>query len=771
MTDVLRGRDTDARPGPFEAWVADYRCGRYTEVVRAWLASRPACAAELASDAAAQEAVGWSLALTKQWEPYRLYRNDLVQHDGSESRLALVAVLDAWHAIHEGRYDACLHAVRSVRAHLLQPGSQARAVAWALKVEGVALFRMGRYHEAEALVRRALEIFQLAGESLDVAHCATNLGLVLNALGEHRAARDELRRALDVLGRAGAADERLALAGVNLAVVELHLGEVAAARELFQSALATFEALDLRSERITALNGLGHCARVAGDFAGAAAHYEAALRLTDTSLARQIGLGHEFLGQIEHDRGRHARAERHYDRAREVAADIAPDGDLMLEVSWRLAELLCDTGRAAAAREHVERAEALCGASRERRELGCVQRARARLLAAEGDEGARATFETARATLVEAGRHFEAALTLLAHARFESERGEWAVAAEKLAGARRLFAELCPASAWVQKVDRLLAGCGPARPAADGARPPERYGFWTHDADLVQMLDDLPLAAATRHPVLIEGETGTGKELLARAVHACSGRTGAFVAVNCAAVPRDLFESELFGHVRGAFSGALLDKPGLLEQAHLGTLLLDEVGDMPLDLQVKLLRVLDDGLVRRLGDTRERPVEVKVVAATNRPLAAAVAVGGFRADLYHRLAVHHLEIKPLRERPEDILLLAEVFVRKEGLADRVQLDGSLQAELQARPWPGNARELRNVLLRVGTTRRRAPAFGAAAVDAASLRTARSAHERRLIEATLAAAHGNVGEAARSLRLHVTTLRRKMRALGVEPRRD
>jgi transcriptional regulator with PAS, ATPase and Fis domain len=274
--------------------------------------------------------------------------------------------------------------------------------------------------------------------------------------------------------------------------------------------------------------------------------------------------------------------------------------------------------------------------------------------------------------------------------------------------------------------------------------------------------------------VLVEGETGTGKELLSRAVHTASGRTGAFVAVNCAAVPRDLFESELFGHVRGAFSGALLDKPGLLEQAHQGTLLLDEIGDMPLELQAKLLRVLDDGLVRRLGEVRERRVEVKIVAATNRPLAAAVAQGAFRADLFHRLAVHHLEIEPLRDRPQDILLLAEVFLHDEALADRVALDAALQAELLARPWPGNARELRNVLLRAATTRRPRPApagVGAAAMDAASLRQARSAHARRHIPAPRAAANGNVGEAARSLRLHVTTLRRKMRALGVDPRRD
>jgi transcriptional regulator with PAS, ATPase and Fis domain len=294
-----------------------------------------------------------------------------------------------------------------------------------------------------------------------------------------------------------------------------------------------------------------------------------------------------------------------------------------------------------------------------------------------------------------------------------------------------------------------------------------RHGFLTRDPELVALLEDLPRIASTPYPVLLEGETGTGKELVARALHALGRRPGAWVALNCAAVPRDLFESELFGHVHGAFSGARGEKPGLFAQADEGTLFLDEIGEMPADLQAKLLRVLDDGVVRRIGDVQSRTVRVKVVAATNRPLEPAVAAGQFRADLYHRLAVHALRIKPLRERRVDIEPLARYLLAREQVDPASILGPEVLAELEAQPWNGNVRELRNALLRRALQRPQLVAAGAPAAHATSLRATRSSHERRAIEAALAASGGSVAGAARALRLHVTTLRRKMRALGIE----
>ena len=203
--------------------------------------------------------------------------------------------------------------------------------------------------------------------------------------------------------------------------------------------------------------------------------------------------------------------------------------------------------------------------------------------------------------------------------------------------------------------------------------------------------------------VLIAGETGTGKELVARAIHRRSPRADALlVPVNLAAVPLDLLESELFGHVRGAFTGALADRPGKLELAHGGTLFLDEIGDAPPALQPKLLRVLQDGVVERVGGRHPRQVDVRVVAATHRDLDGEIAAGRFRADLYYRLRVIEIAMPPLRDRREDIPYLVAHFLRKTNRAGRdrrLEITEAALRLLQDHPWPGNVRELENVIAR------------------------------------------------------------------------
>jgi len=209
--------------------------------------------------------------------------------------------------------------------------------------------------------------------------------------------------------------------------------------------------------------------------------------------------------------------------------------------------------------------------------------------------------------------------------------------------------------------------------------------------------------AAVPVTVLITGESGTGKELVAQAIHRASPRMeGPFVAINCGAIPENLLESELFGHERGAFTGAVRAHAGLFEQASGGTLLLDEVGDMPLALQVKLLRVLEEGTVRRLAGQRELPVDVRLLAATSRDLALAVREGRFREDLYYRLNVVHLPVPTLRERQQDVPLLVEHFVRRFAQASRrpvPRISSEAMAWLTAQPWPGNVRQIENACQR------------------------------------------------------------------------
>jgi DNA-binding NtrC family response regulator len=291
--------------------------------------------------------------------------------------------------------------------------------------------------------------------------------------------------------------------------------------------------------------------------------------------------------------------------------------------------------------------------------------------------------------------------------------------------------------------------------------------------------------AQTDADVLMEAESGTGKELLARFIHRASPRaSGPFVAVNCSAFPDNLLESELFGHVRGAFTGANNSKPGKFELADGGTLLLDEIGEMPLGLQPKLLRVLQEREIDRLGDTRPLPVDVRVITTTNRSLRAQVEAGQFRSDLFYRLNVVPLTIPPLRERPEDILPLAEYFLRKH--EQKLQngpyrISPELAAQLEAHSWPGNARELENVIRRAlalasGVTLGvQALDPGTASASAEKIPALKSGltlqeMERQLLEATLQATGGNRTRAAELMGVSLRTVRNKIREYGIAARR-
>lgn len=236
-----------------------------------------------------------------------------------------------------------------------------------------------------------------------------------------------------------------------------------------------------------------------------------------------------------------------------------------------------------------------------------------------------------------------------------------------------------------------------------------RYGIVGQSAALRQALRLLLQVASTDLTVLLTGETGTGKELFARAIHGLSPRRrSAFVSINCAAIPETLLESELFGHVRGAFTGATSDRQGFLEVADRGTLFLDEIGEMPLALQAKLLRVLETGEFSPLGSSEVRRVDIRLIAATNRDLESAVREGSFRRDLYYRLNTVRIHLPPLRERPEDIPLLVEYFAAKtcERLGIEFEgIDPQALELLQQQPWPGNVRELRNLVETVITLER------------------------------------------------------------------
>jgi two-component system response regulator AtoC len=285
--------------------------------------------------------------------------------------------------------------------------------------------------------------------------------------------------------------------------------------------------------------------------------------------------------------------------------------------------------------------------------------------------------------------------------------------------------------------------------------------------------------------VLVTGESGTGKEVIARALHRASPRAARpFVAVNCAAIPDTLIESELFGHVRGAFTGATADKSGLFEQADGSTLLLDEIGELPLALQPKLLRALQEGEIRRVGDARTRQVDVRVVAATARDLEGEVRAGRFREDLFYRLNVVTIRLPALRERPEDIAPLARQFVAQLGhrFGRGLTLTSEALAWLERQPWPGNVRQLENAIERAavlsddgtlqtadfqGDRAGAASPLGGHAAGSGTLREAVDAAEREAIRGALTTAGGNRRAAAERLGISLRTLFYKMSRLGVE----
>ena len=316
-----------------------------------------------------------------------------------------------------------------------------------------------------------------------------------------------------------------------------------------------------------------------------------------------------------------------------------------------------------------------------------------------------------------------------------------------------------------------------------------------------ELLAELEVVAVSELPVLLLGETGVGKELFARRLHAQSKRWNKpLIQVNCAALPESLAESELFGHVKGAFSGATADRPGRFDAANGGTLLLDEVGELPLSVQAKLLRVLQNGEIQRLGADKPLHVDVRIIAATNRHLPDSIRDGHFRADLYHRLSVYPVPIPPLRDREQDVLMLAGHFLElnraRLGLRS-MRLSPAAERAMLAYRWPGNVRELEHVISRAAvkllsrgasrtqiltlepelldldssvepsTTGAHLPAQAAPSVGVQALRDSVDNCQRQSIQHALEAFNGNWASAARALEVDPSNLHKLARRLGLK----
>ncbi|MCB1889029.1 MAG: sigma 54-interacting transcriptional regulator, partial [Rhodocyclaceae bacterium] len=469
--------------------------------------------------------------------------------------------------------------------------------------------------------------------------------------------------------------------------------------------------------------GLGYVFRMTREFEEARRHLHTAYKQAqDLQFPREEALALEFLGDVYRDEGSYLQARRFYWRAMAIGCEIAPEGDIVMEAHRRIGECLNHEGDQVEAFKSLHRALEMARDQGDRFEEAVTQRVICEAYVNSGNlKSARKAIDASIAILKDIEARHELGISLWTSAKLHLHEAEnprsaaprittlneaWKDATLALdhfiridvpwwtEQARSLVRRVSGARNAQEKADREALRSG--RVAKAGAYAPGEVIVHQSQTmrDMLQLCD---MFASTGEPVLITGETGTGKEIVARRLHNYSDRAdGPLVIVNVAAIPETMFEREFFGHVKGAFSGATSDGAGFAGRAHGGTLFLDEIGDLPIELQPKLLRLLQEGTYQALGDPNERRTDIRLVAATNADLDAKVRAGTFRADLYYRLRILDLPLPPVRDRVEDVLPLMRHFL---GVAaghpvDLAEYFNRLSLDLmEAYAWPGNVREI------------------------------------------------------------------------------
>ena len=605
------------------------------------------------------------------------------------------------------------------------------------------------------------------------------------------------------------------MALLNIGVSLYKVADYHDAQEAIKRSLHIGKTCNLPHRQCFANIALGNVHRLTRDFEAARRHLHTAYnQAQELQFPREEALALEFLGDVYRDEGQTEAARRFYARALAIAVRIAPEGDVVMELRRRNGECLGLEDRPGEAMAELQCALDLSRAQKDRFEEGVTLRVMSEVALRTHDLAAARRFaDKAVALLQEIGARHEAAIALLHSvevrlAEIESARHArpagllleqaWRQATEALDLFLRVdvrwWTDRCRAV--VARVSAMRSAQGRGRQAPDGATRYEPGDVVVHAStamrDLVQLCD---MFAGCADPVLITGETGTGKEVLATRLHRHGTRAdGPLVVVNVAAIPQTMFEREFFGHTRGAFSGAERDGSGFAAQADGGTLFLDEIGELPLEVQPKLLRLLQEGTYQAIGDPRGRRTDLRLVAATNANLGRMVAEGRFRADLYYRLRTLELDIPPLRERPEDVLPLLRHFLslaagRHVDLAE--YFNRRSLAALARHEWPGNAREIAIVARRahLALSARGRVAVAVARDDGTQLLadgpgeapaamtlsapaglSASEAAERTRILLAIEENGGSRQLAARALGLGRSTLYRRMARLGIATRR-
>jgi DNA-binding NtrC family response regulator/tetratricopeptide (TPR) repeat protein len=712
---------------------------------------------------------------------------------------AALAIEGAIVLCHLARYDEALVVAHRAQAHADAAGDRTLA-ARAAGQAGFVHLRRGDMLLARESYEEALALFRRLGDDTNVAWARHNLGIVCKNLCEWDSARAHFTEAIAIHRRLGQFAQ-LGMRLHNLAVLQIKSGAWVAARVALEESGSTF--VQVGNSWGLAIHDLarGWLERLEGRYDEAERALGAALeRSLAEGFQREEALAREFLGDVAFERDQLDRAYDLYRAALAQGERLAPAGDIVSEVLRRIAEVEVRRGNLAAAETAIERATHVCALLDDRYETAVLQRVRGQLhMARSQHEEARQALRAASNLFGEMGERYERGRAFLLLAQVTPETAE---ARKLLYRSSACFAEV-GSERMLLRVERELARFGrdaaapaPASPGI-GREHGDRGGARVRGRKLTspelvgpsrtfrRTLDLVGRAAATDLSVILLGETGTGKELLARAIHDQSDRAERpFLAVNCGALRAELALSQLFGHRKGAFTGAHADGVGFVEAAHTGTLFLDEIGELPADVQVTLLRFLESGEYLRLGETQVRRADVRIVGATHIDLRRAVADKRFRADLFYRVHEIEIAVAPLRERPEDVLVLARHFLRAYGANSTLDFDASAAELLLAHPWPGNVRELENTIRRSLallpasdeplTAAAIAPFMAGVAAAPASLEafeeeTSGSVAEsdRRELLGALDEARGNKSRAAEKLGISRKTLYARMRRLGLE----
>ena len=609
-------------------------------------------------------------------------------------------------------------------------------------------FRRADYPNALTVLLDAVELAKRLGDQQKLAYMMGNMGRLNTFMGRFGDAEKHLKVNIE-LSEALHDDLETARAGLSLGYVYMQQAKYAEAEEVWAKAYRLIIALKDRKDEIIYLSYLGELKYRTGDLTSAQSHLQRALTMSqaDDPDSTMCGRLMRHLAEVHYRLGDLRPAERLATRAMVImqkAGDKVERGAL-LRIGAQIAEAGCRSTTGFKA------------------------------------DQARKQYVNAIEVLDESGVRWERAEALIAAG--SSKLFDLRVRLTYLLRAEEFYARN-RISLKRDEVSRLIAQLDGPTAAVTGERStataPAERDYLTRCPEIVRIKGQLPMLAKSDLPLLITGETGTGKDHLARYFHSLARPQGPYVAINCASVPDTLLESELFGYRRGAFTGADRNKPGLFEVANGGVLLLDEIGDMPLVLQAKLLGVLEKRKVLPLGGSQEVAVDFILVAATNKNLEEMVEHGSFRRDLYYRLSGIAFRLPALRERKEDIPLLLEHFMRRRGLlAPDRPAPVELAGQFVGYDWPGNIRELDNMVRRMEVLSQsvaegdlvevaRTMLFeGQIESQALGLFERVEQFERQLIVEALLVAGGNKSEAARLLGIHEATVRTKLKRYGIE----